>query len=166
MTLLDIGSGLGDIQHELLHTGVSESYNCEASSAYINACKDEAERQGHASLITHIQGNFIDVVESIPTADIATLDRVICCYHDMPELVNKSLSKTGKLYGIVIPINKWWVKVGINIYYNLRFLIQQNPFRIFVHAPEVVETLIINNGFRNIFNQVKGTWQISVYERI
>jgi magnesium-protoporphyrin O-methyltransferase len=166
MTLLDIGSGLGDIQHELLHAGVTESINCEASSGYIDACKDEAERQGHASRITHFKGNFVDSAESIPSADIVTLDRVICCYHDMPELVNKSLSKTRKLYGIVIPIDKWWVKIGISIYYNLRFLIQRNPFRIFVHPPEDVETLITNHGFRNIFYQIKGTWQISVYEKI
>ena len=166
MTLLDIGSGLGDIQHELLHAGVTESINCEASSGYIDACKDEAERQGHARRITHIKGNFVDLAESIPSADIVTLDRVICCYHDMPELVNKSLSKTRKLYGIVIPIDKWWVKIGISIYYNLRFLIQRNPFRIFVHPPEDVETLITNHGFRNIFYQIKGTWQISVYEKI
>ena len=166
MTLLDIGSGLGDIQHELLHAGVTESINCEASSGYIDACKDEAERQGRAHRITHIKGNFVDSAESIPSADIVTLDRVICCYHDMPELVNKSLSKTRKLYGIVIPIDKWWVKLAISIYYNLRFLIQRNPFRIFVHPTEDVETLITNHGFRNIFYQIKGTWQISVYEKI
>lgn len=165
MTLLDIGSGIGDIQHALLGEGVKESFNCEASSAFIDACKQEAERQGNANRITHIKGDFVDIVDSIPAADIVTLDRVICCYHDMPDLVNKSLSKAQKLYGIVIPIDKWWVKLGISIYYNLRFLIQRNPFRVFIHPNEAVETLIYNYGFRNIFSQVKGTWQISVYEK-
>ncbi|MCJ7569954.1 MAG: class I SAM-dependent methyltransferase [Anaerolineales bacterium] len=165
MTLLDIGSGIGDIQHALLGEGVKESYNCEASSAFIDACKQEAERQGNANRITHIKGDFVDIAENIPTADIVTLDRVICCYHDMPDLVIKSLAKARKLYAIVIPIDKWWVKLGTSIYYNLRFLIQRNPFRVFVHPTEAVETLIINNGFRNIFSQVKGTWQIAVYEK-
>ena len=166
MTLLDIGSGIGDIQHELLGAGITESINCEASSAYINACKEEAERQGNASRITHIRGDFVDMADSIPSADITTLDRVICCYHDMQNLVNKSLSKTRKLYGVVIPIDKWWVKIAISIYFNLRFLIQRNPFRVFVHSTEAVESLIINQGFRNIFSKVKGTWQISVYEKM
>ena len=165
MTLLDIGSGIGDIQHALLGKGVKESFNCEASSAFIDACKQEAERQGNANRITHIKGDFVDIVDSIPAADIVTLDRVICCYHDMPDLVTKSLKKARKLYGIVIPIDKWWVKLGISIYYNLRFLIQRNPFRVFIHPTEDVETLIIDNGFRNIFSQVKGTWQISVYKK-
>ncbi len=166
MTLLDIGSGIGDIQHALLGEGVRESFNCEASSAFIDACKQEAERQGNANRITHIKGDFVDIADSIPAADIVTLDRVICCYHDMPDLVIKSLAKARKLYGIVIPIDKWWVKLGTSFYYNLRFLIQQNPFRVFVHPTKAVEALIINKGYRNIFSQVKGTWQISVYEKI
>ena len=163
MTLLDIGSGIGDIQHALLGEGVKESINCEASSAFIDACKQEAERQGSANRITHIKGNFVDIADDIPSADIVTLDRVICCYHDMPDLVNKSLEKTRKLYGIVIPIDKWWVKLTTSIYYNLRFLIQQNPFRVFVHSTEAVDELIAGKGFDRIFYDVKGTWQISVY---
>ena len=165
MTLLDIGSGIGDIQHALLGEGVKETFNCEASTAFIDACKQEAERQGNANRITHIKGDFVDIADSIPSADIVTLDRVICCYHNMPDLVNKSLEKARKLYGMVIPIDKWWVKLGTSIYYNMRFFIQRNPFRIFVHPTDAVEALIINNGFRNIFSNVKGTWQISVYEK-
>jgi hypothetical protein len=83
----------------------------------------------------------------------------------MPDLVNKSLEKARKLYGMVIPIDKWWVKLGISIYYNMRFFIQRNPFRIFVHPTDAVDALIIDHGFRNIFSNVKGTWQISVYEK-
>jgi 2-polyprenyl-3-methyl-5-hydroxy-6-metoxy-1,4-benzoquinol methylase len=165
MTLLDIGSGIGDIQHALLGEGVKESFNCEASSAFIDACKQEAERQGNSNRITHMKGDFVDIADSVPSADIVTLDRVICCYHDMPDLVNKSLAKARKLYGIVIPIDKWWVKLTTSIYYNLRFLIQRNPFRVFVHSTEAVEGLISSKGFERIFYDVKGTWQISVYEK-
>jgi len=166
MTLLDIGGGIGDIQHELFEAGVTESINCEASSSYIDACKEEAERGGHGAQVTHIKGDFVDVVDRIPSADITTLDRVICCYHDMPKLVSMSLAKTRKLYGFVIPIDKWWLKTVISIYYNLRFLLQRNPFRVFVHSTEALEKLMIRSGFRSIFSQVKGTWLISVYEKI
>jgi magnesium-protoporphyrin O-methyltransferase len=165
MTLLDIGSGIGDIQHALLGAGVKESFNCEASTAFINACKDEAKRLGNADRITHIKGDFVDVAGDIPEADIATLDRVICCYHDMPDLVNKSLGKARRFYGIVIPIDKWWVKLANFVYYNLRFLLQRNPFRVFVHSNEAIEELIISKGFDRIFFNVHGTWQISVYAK-
>ena len=165
MTLLDIGGGIGDIQHALLSAGVKESINCEASTAYINACKEEAQGHGYADRITHIKGDFVDVVGGIPEADIVTLDRVICCYHDMPDLVNKSLAKARKFYGIVIPIDKWWVKLSTSIYYNLRFLFQRNPFRVFVHSTDAVEEIITSEGFEWIFFAVKGTWQITVYAK-
>lgn len=165
MTLLDIGSGLGDIQHALLSAGVKESINCEASTAFINACKEEALRLGNADRITHIKGDFVDVAADIPEVDIVTLDRVICCYHEMPELVSKSLGKARRLYGIVIPIDKWWVKLGTWVYYNLRFLFQRNPFRVFVHSTEAIEGLILSQGFERVFFETKGTWQVSVYAR-
>lgn len=165
VTLLDIGGGIGDVQLALLRAGIQESVNCEASSAFINACKEEADRQGFTNRITHIRGDFVEVAESVSSADIVTLDRVICCYHDMPTLVDKSLAKARRLYGVVIPIDKWWVKVASSIYYNLRFLIFRNPFRVFIHPTKAVEALIFNKGFRSIFSQVKGAWQISVYER-
>lgn len=165
MTLLDIGSGLGDIQHALLKAGVKESINCEASTAFISACKEEALRQGNADRIKHIKGDFIEVADDMPEVDIVTLDRVICCYHDMPDLVDKSLGKARSLYGIVVPVDKWWVKLGTWAYYNLRFLFQRNPFRVFVHSTEAIEELIISKGFDRIFFDTKGTWQISVYAR-
>ena len=73
MTLLDIGGGVGDIQHGLLKAGVSQAINVEGSSAYSEACQEEAERQGHADKINHRQGNFVDLAEDIPSADIVTL---------------------------------------------------------------------------------------------
>jgi magnesium-protoporphyrin O-methyltransferase len=39
MTLLDIGGGLGAIQHELLAAGASQATHVEASTAYLDAAK-------------------------------------------------------------------------------------------------------------------------------
>jgi 2-polyprenyl-3-methyl-5-hydroxy-6-metoxy-1,4-benzoquinol methylase len=87
MTLLDIGGGIGDLQHLLLSQGISNSINCEASRAFIEACTEEATAHGYADRITHIHGDFAVVSKKVPKADIVTLDRVICCYPNMPELV-------------------------------------------------------------------------------
>jgi predicted RNA methylase len=54
MTLLDIGGGVGDIQHVLLKSGVSSAADVEVSLAYLEACKEEAERHGHANRIRHL----------------------------------------------------------------------------------------------------------------
>jgi magnesium-protoporphyrin O-methyltransferase len=165
MTLLDIGGGVGDIQHELLAEGVSASFNCEASSAYLEASRREAKRLGQADRMTDLQGNFVEIERQVPEADIVTLDRVICCYHDMPELVTKSLSKAGSLYGMVIPRDRWWVKLGNRLFYNLRFALQRCPFRVFVYPIEEIEAIIQGGGLRRVFERAKGAWWVALYSR-
>ena len=165
MTLLDIGGGVGDIQHEMLRLGVSSATNSEASTAYLEACRQEAERLGHADQIRHIPGNFVELAKDIAPADIVTLDRVICCYHDMPTLVNLSAQKARRLYGIVYPLDKWWLRFANLVYYNFGNWVQRNPMRMFVHPPEVVEAIIRSNGLERRFCNEMGPWQVVVYAR-
>lgn len=163
--LLDIGGGIGDIQHTLLRSGVSSATDNEASTAYLEACRQEAERLGHADRIRHIPGNFVDIAKDIAPADIVTLDRVICCYHDMPALVNQSVRKARKLYGIVYPLDRWWVWVAMEVYYNFRHWAQRNPMRNFVHPSKEVEAIIQGDGLNRYFYKVMGPWQVVVYAR-
>jgi len=164
-TLLDIGGGIGDIQHALLESGLTSAVDLEASSAYVEACKAEAERQGHSQQIQHLQGDFVELAASIPSADVVTLDRVVCCYHDMTNLVSLSANKAKRLYGLVYPRDRWWVKVGMLILYNLRFSLQGIPFRIFVHPNHAVETLIRESGLQLRFARNMGPWQVLVFAR-
>jgi len=165
MTLLDIGGGVGAIQHEMVKAGVSSCISVEAAQAYVKAVKEEAERQGHAERITHLHGDLVDLAADIPQCDIVTLDRVICCYHDVQSLVGKSIALTKGLYGLVYPLDNWRNKIAgalENAYHWLR----RRPFRFFVHPPEVVEEIIRNQGFERIFYQEESMWQIVVYRRI
>ena len=164
MTLLDIGGGVGAIQHELLRAGVASATNVEASRAYISAAKEEAEGQGHAARLRHYHGNFIDLAVNIPPADIVTLDRVICCYHDMHRLVELSSARAGKLYGLVYPRDTWWVNFGFS-FENFTLWLQRNPFRVFIHPTEEVEAIVRSNGLEQRFHQEAGMWQVVVYAR-
>lgn len=164
MTLLDIGGGVGAIQHELLRTGVSSCINAEGSAAYIEAAKEEAERRGHSESITLLHGDFIDLAADIPQCDIVTLDKVICCYHDMEELVGKSSALAGKLFGVVYPLNKWWVRF-LGVLENLTYRLRRSSFRYYVHPTEVVEDIVRKNRFVRRFYREIGTWQIVVYGR-
>ena len=47
-SLLDIGGGVGAIQHDLLKSGASTATSVDVSGAYIAAARSEAERQGLA----------------------------------------------------------------------------------------------------------------------
>jgi magnesium-protoporphyrin O-methyltransferase len=164
MALLDIGGGIGAIQHELLKAGLSRAISVEASSAYLDVAKAETERQGNAARVTYHSGNFVDLAATLPAADIVTLDRVICCYPDMPQLVGLSVARAVKLYGLVYPRDTWWVKLGISMM-NFFFRLRRTPFRVFVHPTEAVEAIIQAEGLKRSFYRTTGVWQVVVYAR-
>ena len=124
----------------------------------------EAERQDHARQIQHLHGDFANM-DDAPSADIVTLERVICCYPDMPGLVTQSCTKARRLLGMVYPHEAWWVRLGMNVIFNLVFKLSKNPFQVFLHSTQEVDALIRSRGFVRQFFQITGPWQVVVYQR-
>jgi magnesium-protoporphyrin O-methyltransferase len=164
ISLLDIGGGVGAIQHELLKAGVSHALNVEASTAYIESTKEEAERQGHGDQITHYHGDFVDLASHLQPADLVTLDRVICCYHDMSSQVRLSSALAGKLYGLVYPRDTWLMKIAFSIK-NFFLRVGRNPFRIFIHSTDAVHAVVLSNGLERCFYSKTFLWQVVLYSR-
>jgi magnesium-protoporphyrin O-methyltransferase len=164
LTLLDIGGGVGAVQHELLRSGVQQATGVDASAAYVQVAQEEAHRQGHTDRVHAVHANFVDIAPRIPRADIVTLDRVICCFHDMPALVSLSAAKAGALYGLVYPRDTWWVRAWIGSE-NLYRRATRNPFRAFVHRSGAVDALVQSQGFERRFYKTTGAWQVVVYAR-
>jgi magnesium-protoporphyrin O-methyltransferase len=164
LTLLDIGGGVGAIQHELLQAGLRSAIAVEASSAYILASQAEAKRRGNAGRVSYHHGNFVDLASGIAPADIVTLDRVLCCYHDMRRLVGLSAVRARRLYGLVYPRDRWWLRVVLAVE-NCFFRIGRNPFRAFLHSPAAVEAVLIHSGLKRRFMYQTLVWQVVVYTR-
>jgi len=164
LTLLDIGGGVGAIQHELLDAGVQGATNVDASIAYIHAARAEAQRRGYTERVSHRYGDFVDLAEEIAPADIVTLDRVICCYHDMEKLVSLSAGRADKLYGLVYPRDTWWVKFGLAVG-NLFSRLQRSPYRAFAHPTQAVEALVSSLGLKRTSHRQTFVWQVVVYTR-
>ena len=102
-SLLNIGGGVGAIQHELLKAGVGAATAVDASAGYLKVAREEAERQGHDNRIHYLHGDFVGHAATVEPADILTLDRVICCYHDVEKLVGESSRRAAEVYGLVFP---------------------------------------------------------------
>ena len=164
LTLLDIGGGVGAIQHAMLEAGVQNVTSVEASTAYLTAAKEEALRRGVASQLSYHHGNFVDLAVDIVPADIVTLDRVICCYHDMEKLVGLSAERARKLYGLVYPRDTWWMKIELALE-NLYFQLRRSPFRTYSHATKSVEDILDSNGLKRRSYHQTLVWQVVVYSR-
>ena len=161
-SLLDIGGGVGVIQHELLKSGVREAACVEASTAYIEAGRKQAEDQGHHERIAYYHGDFVDLAPGLEPANIVTLDRVICCYHDVEQLLGLSSGLATEVIGLVFPRSNWLFKAGFRVF-NFMFWLRRCPFRIFIHADSTIDSIASSNGLRRRFYRKTLFWQVAVY---
>jgi magnesium-protoporphyrin O-methyltransferase len=164
LSLLDIGGGIGAIQHALLAAGASRATDVDASSAYLAAAREESERLGHGDRATYLHGNFADMEANVPPADIVTLERVICCYSDMPALVGASAAKAQRFYGLVYPRDAWWTRLGGRVINGIQWL-RRDAFRFFVHPNAAVDAAVRGRGLARQYHALAGPWQVVLYER-
>lgn len=164
-TLLDIGGGIGAVQMELLASGAASATDVDASTAYLAAAREESARRGYKDRVTYQHGNFVELAPDVAPADVVTLDRVICCYHDMPGLVGASASKALRLYGLVYPRDNRLARVFV-AGANLIFRLQRNPFRLFAHHTRDVEAVLRKEGLERRYQGAAGPWQVAVYTRV
>lgn len=165
LSLIDIGGGIGAIQHELFKSGISQSLDVDVSSAFIKAAQGEAERQGNAENAHFMRGDFVQLAPQIEPADIVTLDRVICCYPDMPKLVALSAQRARHLYAFVYPQDSWWMRLGSRVGNGFLWL-TRDKFRFFVHPATIVDSILQDEGFKPRFHKNDGfIWQVALYAR-
>jgi magnesium-protoporphyrin O-methyltransferase len=165
LTLLDIGGGIGVIQLELLAAGAAHTTSVEASLAYLAVAGEQASRAGVADRIRAIHGDFVALAPEVEPADVVTLDRVICCYHDFRALVSLSAAKARRLSGQVYPRDRWLVRLVLT-FENLMLRLRKSPFRAFVHPTVVVDRIVREAGLRPVFQKNTFAWQVVLYARL
>ncbi|MGH9175520.1 MAG: class I SAM-dependent methyltransferase [Vicinamibacterales bacterium] len=164
-TLLDIGGGIGAIQHELLAAGVAHATSIDASAPYLDAAREESDRRGHGGHVTYRHGDFVELAESVPAADIVTLDRVINVYPDWERLAKFSADRAQRLYGLVYPRDRRMVRLVI-FAMNLALRLLQKPVRASVHPEDAIERVVREKGLSRHFSRSVGpVWQVAVYRR-
>jgi len=163
-SLLDIGGGIGVVHHELLEAGAVQALHVDATEASIRAAKAESVRRGHAGRVNFLQGDFVALANEIAPADVVTLDRVICCYPDMEQLVAASTSHAHRLYGAVYPRERLLVKAFVAVG-NFARRIRGNSFRSYVHPVRAIDAAVRRQGLR--LKSVRDTfvWRVAVYSR-
>jgi len=165
LSLLDIGGGIGVIQIELLKKGVLQSTDVDASQAYITTARQLAKQENLDKKTRHIYADFIDCHKDIDKHDIVTLEKVVCCYPQVEDLIHHSTAKAGKYYGLVYPLDGAVARV-VNKIAHLYFKITRNPFRTQIHSEKMMDTLILQNGFQRIYYSKIFPWKIALYKRV
>ena len=162
--LLDVGAGLGAIHHELLDGRVSRAIHVDASTAQMAAAKEETERRGHSAHVEFVFGDFTALADTIASADIVTLDRVICCFDDMHGLVQRSARKAGEFYGAVYPRQIGYMRIAIAAI-NLLQRVKRTTFRVFLHDPAAIDAELRAAGLERRSRRQTLGWEVVVYAR-
>jgi SAM-dependent methyltransferase len=164
-TVLDIGGGIGAVQHELLAAGAAQVTSVDASASYLEAAREEAGRRGVEDRVTYRHGDFIELAESVPPADIVTLDRVLNVYPDWKRLLELSAARAQRLYGLVYPRKTPMVRFVI-LLMNLVLRLRGAQVRAAIRPADEIERIARENGLvPHAFQNVGPAWQVVVYRR-
>jgi len=163
-TVLDIGPGIGALTFELLEAGVQHATDVDASSAFLDAARDEAARRGVAHRIEWRHGDFVAVAAALPVADIVTLDRVVCCYPAIEELLAESASHARRCLAISYPLEHSYIRAVVAIQ-NFARRLMGNDFEVFVHPVNRMEEIVRRAGFVLARRRGRWVWGSDIYIR-
>ena len=163
-SLLDVGGGIGAIYHELLGNTASHATHVDASSAYLEVAKQEADQRGNTERVEFVHADFTDVAGELAPADVVTLDRVVCCYPDFRSLLKAAAGRSQRALVMAYPRDNWLSRAIVHIGdWFLR--LSRNPFRVFVHPVAQMDSLLNAEGLHRVSLKRLFVWEVALYQR-
>lgn len=162
MKILEIGSGVGHLHQTLLEQGASSAVGIDLASKMICEAQKWAAERRLTDRTTYVEGDFMEVADTVIEADVTVLDKVVCCYPDAEGLVSASLAKTNRVYALTYPRNRWYIRAVMGVTAAV-MKIMRSDFRSYVHDPELIEKWISGSGFDKIYQNNNMVWLTQVY---
>lgn len=162
--ILDIGSGVGALHHYLLQQGAAFATGIDLAQKMTEQARQRALHLGLDQRTQYFSGDFVALQEKLEKVDVTLLDKVICCYPDAHQLVQRSLDKTGKVYALTYPHKRWYV-VLVMAFGSFLLWLMRMGFRNYVYDPMQVEQWIVSQGFHKTYENKTLLWLSQVYVR-
>jgi magnesium-protoporphyrin O-methyltransferase len=93
------------------------------------------------------------------------MNRVVCCYPDMPALVVPAAQHARRLLALVFPRGTWWMRLGGTLI-NGWMALTRSAFRFFVHPPASIIATANAAGLAPVFEKQSGPWHMVVFRRV
>lgn len=163
-SLLEIGCGVGFLHQHLLTQGAAHATGIDLAEKMIEQARELAASRGFTDRADYRVGDFLEIADSLNAADVAILDKVICCYPDAEALVQQSLAKTRRVYAYTLPRHRWFMRLGVTLMAGVLWLFR-SPFRSYVHDPKLIETWVTAQGFEKHYENQTAVWLTQVFVR-
>lgn len=162
LRLLDVGGGIGVIAVELNSAGLASVTLADASAGYLEAARRHLASRGASRAAQFFLGDFAATADTLPDADIVTLDRVVCCYPEVEGLLRGAATRARRMVAFTYPLDVWYVRAAV-VLENSWYRIRQDPFRAFVHAPERMASVLESAGFARAARCATLQWALDLY---
>lgn len=162
--ILDIGCGVGALHIALLRQGAARAIGVDAAEGMISQARAFAEEHGVQSKVRYVLGDFTRLDHECSPADITILDKVVCCYENVHDLLAKSMEKTRRVFALSMPRETMIVRWGFSLQIAVAKLFRAS-FTPYWHDWNHVRTSITSSGFRPVYENRTFLWNILVFER-
>ena len=108
--------------------------------------------------------DFVDSGDDVASADIVVMNRVICCYPDLPRLVGAAAGHAEGVLVISFPKERWWTRAVVWMA-NFGMAITRREFRIFLHPIAQITAAAEMHGLKPLVNRPGVFWQIAAMRR-
>lgn len=163
-TLLEVGGGVGAIQIELLKAGITRAVNIELTPTYEDAARALLREAGLEDRVERRLLDFAEGAGDVEPADIVIMNRVVCCYADMPKLAGAAADHTREVLVMSFPKERWWTRSALSLG-NLALRVARRQFQVFLHSPDKILATAEQQGLKTASNRTGLFWQIAALRR-
>ena len=165
LTLLEVGGGVGAVQIELLKAGVTHAVSIELTPTYEKAAGELLRSAGLEDRVERKVMDFVIAADEVEAADIVIMNRVLCCYPDMPKLAGAAAVHARQVLVLSFPRGTWWTRLSLSVA-NLVLRMTRRGFQVFVHRPERIQATAEHFGLKTTVNRAGVFWQMMALRRI
>lgn len=163
-TLLEVGGGVGAIEIELLKAGLSRAVSVELTPTYEEEAGALLRENGFEDRVDRRLLDFAQAGGSVEPADFVVLNRVLCCYPDMPLLAGAAADHARRALVLSFPNDRWWTRLAFTLV-NATLRIAGRQFRVFLHPPASILATAERHGLRPTFSEAGRVWHVVALER-
>lgn len=163
-SILEVGAGSGTALVSLVEAGAAAATAVDLSPAYEPEARTLFSDRGVSAPLEWRTGDFVAVAPELAPHDVVLLNRVVCCYPHMEDLIDAAGSKSNRLLALAFPRRRLVVKLFVRMS-NVWLRLRRNSFRVFVHDPRLVARRVAGLGFGEVASGSTVAWEWHVWER-
>lgn len=164
LTLLEIGGGIGAIQIELLKAGLAHAVSVELTPIYEASAAELLREAGFEDRVERRVMDFVDAASQVAAADVVVMNRVVCCYPDLPLLEGAAAAHALHTLVMSFPKDRWWTRAVVWMA-NVGMAITRREFRLFLHPAAQIWATGESHGLERSVSRRGVFWEIAAMQR-